>query len=387
MEGKKTLCFFSAFSRHDDEVLTYRHDKALKAAGWDTIYVVNDDEPEMEKEGLRIVGTGKKQHLGYLSRIFVAPFQSYKVLKVIDADVYQTWCLENMLVCMLLKGKGKKIVFQLREEHPYLYMLRQNKPLWFRKMVVSCLLVLMKFFLRKFDFVLATGDDEGEILKELGVKNYRIQGNFPFVNKDFHLSLEDYLNREDRIIYFGSIYGISCQEYLLKAMEKTDNVKYLLAGKFRGNELYHKELMTYPKWNDVEFIDGFKKEELNDLMGRSTISNVLRDFSTTHYHIGNIGIIKIFESMEAGLPLICSDVPVYRKIWEEYKFGILVDPTNSDQIAEAINYLTQNKEEAYKMGQEGRRAVIEKFNFDVVSKEYVEIINSLCKWSPLSIML
>lgn len=377
MERKRTLCFFSAFSRHDDEVLTYRHDKALKAAGWNTIYVVNDDEQETVKDGLRIVSTGNKQRKGYLSRIFVAPFQSYKALKKIDADVYQTWCLENMLVCMMLKWQGKKIVFQLREEHPYLYMLKKNKPLWQRKMVVSILLVLMKFFLRRFDFVLATGDDEGEILKELGVKKHRIQGNFPFVNWDFKLSLEDYLKRENRIIYFGSIYGISCQEYLLKALEKTKEVKYLLAGKFRGNEIYHQELIKFPKWEDVEFVDGFNPSELSDMIGRSTISNVLRDFSKTHYHNGNIGIIKIFESMEAGLPLICSDVPVYRKIWEEYKFGMLVDPTNPDQIADAINYLVENKEEAYKMGQEGRRAVIEKYNCDIVSKEYVDIINTL----------
>lgn len=377
MEERKTLCFFSAFSRHDDEVLTYRHDKALKAAGWDTIYVVNDDEPETEKEGLIIVGTGKKQHTSYLSRIFIAPFQSYKVLKKIDADVYQTWCLENMLVCMLLKRKGKKIVFQLREEHPYLYMLNKEKPLWLRKLVVFILLVLMKFFLRRFDFVLATGDDEGEILKEIGVKKYRVQGNFPFVNWNYKLSLEEYLKREDQIIYFGSIYGYSCQEYLLKAMEQTENVKYLLAGKFRGNDAYHKSLMQYPAWRNVEFIDGFNKEELVGMMAQSTISNVLRDFSMTHYHNGNIGIIKVFESMEAGLPLLCSDVPVYRKIWEEYKFGMLVDPKNPDQIAEAINYMVEHKEEAYKMGQEGRRAVIEKYNCEVVSKEYVAIINNL----------
>lgn len=376
MEKKKLLCFFCACSRHKDEVLSFRHDKALKAAGWDTVMLVNDDEPEEVIDGLRIVGTGKKQKTSYLKRIFTAPFQSYKALKEIDADVYQTWFLENMLVCMLLKWKGKKIVFQLREEHPYLY-LQKGKPMWFKKIVVSVLLVLMKFFLRKFDYVLATGDDEGEILKELGVKNYRIQGNFPFVNWDFKLSLEDYLKRENRIIYFGSIYSYSCQEYLIKALEKTENVKYLLAGRFRGAESYHEQLTHFPKWKDVEFIDGFNIDELNDMMGRSTMSNVLRDFSKTHFHNGNIGIIKIFESMEAGLPLICSDVPVYRKIWEDYKFGMLVDPKNPDQIAEAINYLVQNKEEAYKMGQEGRRAVIEKYNFDVVSKEYVDIINSL----------
>ena len=160
-------------------------------------------------------------------------------------------------------------------------------------------------------------------------------------------------------------------------MEQTSNVKYLLAGRFRGNEYYHESLMKFPKWSEVEFIDGFDPKELDAFLSRSTMSNVMRDFSKTHFHNGNIGIIKIFESMEAGLPLICSDVPVYRKIWEEYKFGVLVDPTNPDQIAEAINYLKNNKEEAYKMGQEGRRAVIEKFNCEVVSKEYVSIINGI----------
>lgn len=377
MESLKKLCFFSAFSRHDDEVLTYRHDKVLKNAGWDTIYMVNDDEPPTEKDGLTIIGTGYKQHGNYLTRIIVSPFQSYKALKKIDADVYQTWCLENIITCLLLKRKGKKIIFQLREEHPYLYMLKSDKPMWFKKLVVSVLLFLMRILLRRFDFVLATGDDEAEILKELGIKKYRIQGNFPFVNWNYSLSFDDYLKRENRIIYFGSIYGISCQEYLLKALESVDNVQYLMAGKFRGNEAYQNELKQYPKWKDVEFIDGFNKDLLPELLKRSTISNVLRDFSKTHYHNGNIGIIKVFESMEAGIPLICSDVPVYREIWKNYRFGILVDPTDPNKIAEAIRYLINHKEVAYRMGQEGRRAVIEKYSWDMVSKEYLSIVEKV----------
>ena len=85
----------------------------------------------------------------------------------------------------------------------------------------------------------------------------------------------------------------------------------------------------------------------------------------------------MFESMEAGLPLICPDVPVYREIWNNYKFGILVEPTNVEQIEEAIRYLVEHKEEAYQMGQEGRRAVIEKYSWDVVGKEYAQIIINL----------
>ena len=81
--------------------------------------------------------------------------------------------------------------------------------------------------------------------------------------------------------------------------------------------------------------------------------------------------------MEAALPIICSDVPLYREIMNEYKCGILVDPTNSDEIANAIKYLIEHKKEAYKMGQEGRRAVIEKYSWNALSKEYISIVNNI----------
>ena len=62
---------------------------------------------------------------------------------------------------------------------------------------------------------------------------------------------------------------------------------------------------------------------------------------------------------------------------KKYKCGIIVDPMNPEEIADAIDYLVSHKEEAWKMGQEGRRAVIEKYSWDVASKEFVNMINSL----------
>lgn len=47
-----------------------------------------------------------------------------------------------------------------------------------------------------------------------------------------------------------------------------------------------------------------------------TISNTLRDFSRTGSPNGSFGVLKIFESMEAGLPVLLSDVKCYREIVE-----------------------------------------------------------------------
>ena len=265
----------------------------------------------------------------------------------------------------------------MREGHPYTLRRKSKLPSFIKELLISIMVLYMRPRLRKFNAVITITDDVKKYLEEWGIKRLYVQGNFPYINKNYMLSYEDYLKRENNIIYFGSIYGISCQEYLLKALEKVNNVGYLLAGKFWGNELYYKKLISMPKWKDVEFIDGFKIEELPQLLSRATMSNVLRDFTKTNAPNGSLGIIKIFESMEAALPIICSNVPVYREIMDEYKCGILVDPTNSDEIANAIKYLTEHKKEAYKMGQEGRRAVIEKYSWDARSKEYVSIVNNI----------
>lgn len=387
MEDKKrqkVFCFFKPVDRHRDEVLSLRHSKSLQEAGWKTVYVVNDSDPDEMVDGMLVTGFGKKSYTSYFKRIFITSFQVYKKLKEIDADVYQTWFIDQLLTCMLLKLHGKKVVFHFREEYPYTYFdvysgnnASRNNPPLIKRIAFKLIWQYIKFTLQRVDYVFATGNDEAEILKEMGVKRYVIHGNFPFVNWNFKLSLDEYLKREDRIIYYGTIYGISCQEQMLKALEKFDNVKYLLAGSFRNNIPYETKVMNMPKWKDVEFVNGFAIDELPGMLNRSTISNILRDFSQTHYHQGNIGVIKMFESMEAGLPLICPDVPVYRDIWNNYKFGILVEPTNVKQIEDAIRYLVEHKEEAYQMGQEGRRAVMEKYSWDVVGKEYTEIIENL----------
>jgi glycosyltransferase involved in cell wall biosynthesis len=42
---------------------------------------------------------------------------------------------------------------------------------------------------------------------------------------------------------------------------------------------------------------------------------------------------------------------------------VLVDPTDPDAIAEAIVYLMEHPEEARRMGENGRRAVLERYNW------------------------
>ena len=49
------------------------------------------------------------------------------------------------------------------------------------------------------------------------------------------------------------------------------------------------------------------------------------------------------------------------------------------EIGEAINYILNNPKEAKKMGENGRKMVIEKYNWDIEKKKLIDLYQELSK--------
>ncbi|NQE46659.1 Trehalose synthase [ANME-1 cluster archaeon GoMg2] len=87
--------------------------------------------------------------------------------------------------------------------------------------------------------------------------------------------------------------------------------------------------------------------------------------------------IKVFEYMLCGLPVVASNFPELRKVVKEADCGILVDPTNVDEITDAILYLLEHPEEAKRMGENGRRAVEENYNWEQMEEKLLKLYEGL----------
>ncbi len=81
--------------------------------------------------------------------------------------------------------------------------------------------------------------------------------------------------------------------------------------------------------------------------------------------------------MQARLPVVCSNFPVLREIVDGENCGILVDPDNEEEIVNVINYLLDNPEEARRMGQNGRKAVEDKYNWTSEAEKLLEVYKQL----------
>ncbi len=72
---------------------------------------------------------------------------------------------------------------------------------------------------------------------------------------------------------------------------------------------------------------------------------------------------KLFEYMALGLPVITANFPLYRDVVERHRCGFCVDPYDATAVATALMYLIAHPEEARQMGERGRRAVVEHYNW------------------------
>ena len=86
---------------------------------------------------------------------------------------------------------------------------------------------------------------------------------------------------------------------------------------------------------------------------------------------------KFLEYIAAGLPVIVSDLPEYHALVERYQLGILIDPENPREIAEAIMKLVEDRRLRVQLGQNAAQAFEVELNWELESQKLFELYDGL----------
>ena len=227
------------------------------------------------------------------------------------------------------------------------------------------------------DFIIVVGEEVKERIRKVNpntetIKNFPILKNFEEINKKKERKINGIFN----IIYAGGLTKIRGITQIVKAMEYlSDNVRLKLLGDFSPKS--YKET--------VKNLKGFRKV---DYLGKVDFKKV-----PYYYNLSGMGIIcflpepnhinsvpnKLFEYMAAGLPIAASNFPLWKKIVGRNNCGICVDSLKPKEIAGAIKYLRDNPKKAKEMGENGRRTVLEKYNWKNEGKKLLSIYEKLAK--------
>ena len=77
--------------------------------------------------------------------------------------------------------------------------------------------------------------------------------------------------------------------------------------------------------------------------------------------------------MSHGIPIICSNFPVWKDFIDKEKCGLTVNPNDIVDIIDKINFLLNNMEAGVTMGENGRKAVLKKYNWEKESNKLIKL--------------
>jgi glycosyltransferase involved in cell wall biosynthesis len=173
------------------------------------------------------------------------------------------------------------------------------------------------------------------------------------------------------LVYTGLICKDQGLEMVTAALDGLNGVRLVFAGRVADRELLDK--MT--KLPNVNYVGLLKRAESLELEASSDAMVVLYDLQYRKNQLSSPN--KIFEAMMCGIPLITN--MEQELVNKEVNCGIIVDYNNVDELKKAIVLLRDNPELRKRLGDNGRKAFVQKYNWNNMEKKLYEIYNYLLK--------
>ncbi len=358
----------SAHPRYDTRIFI-KECRTLAAQGHEVTLVVADGKGDERRDGIDIVDAG---HLpGRLKRIFLTTRRVRDKAVLLDADLYHLHDPELIPVGLALKRRGKQVIFDSHEDVPRQLLAKPYLGPLSARLLSSSFALIERHACARFDGIVAATPFIRDKFVRINPRTVDVN-NFPMVGELD--SAAPWSSKQAEVCYVGGIGAIRGIRELVQAGDHLRGPARLnLVGTFSEGAL-EAEVRAFPGWrrvNDCGFLD---RAGVREVMARSVAGIVTFHPLPNHF---DAHPTKMFEYMSSGIPVIASDFPLWRDIVAGNGCGICVDPLDPKAIAAAIDHLVAHPDIARSMGENGRKAVLENYNWAVQARKLTEFYGAI----------
>ena len=364
MEAKSVCHFTTVHPRYDTRIFV-KECKSLARNGYEVSLIVADGLGDEIKDGVKILDLGSYKNR--LQRVISYPKKMYKRAISLNASVYHFHDPELLNVGRKLSKKGKNVIYDSHEDVPRQLLTKAYIPSIFRALLSRVFERYENNIVSKLAGIVAATPFIRDRFLSYNSRAVAVQ-NFPFIAEFQTTDTIEADEKKNEICYVGAISKVRGFPTIVDALEYSGDATLLLGGKFESEELRNLTKQS-PGWNKVVELGFLNREEVSKTLRKSVAGLVVLE--PTINYLDSIPV-KMFEYMAAGIPVIASDFQYWRLLIEDVDCAVFVDPKNPTKIGSAIKELVDNKSRAREMGNNGKIAVKEKFNWANEEKKLMD---------------
>ena len=316
--------------------------------GFQTYLLVADGKGNEKLGDVDIIDIGVRN--SRFKRMLYSTKRIYSLALRLEADLYQIHDPELLPYGLRLKQKGFNVIFDSHEDTGKQILNKPYLNKFTRFLISNLYLHFERYATKKLDAIIGATPSITEKFEKfckiaVNINNYPLMTELNSYEKKSN-------SKTHNVVYVGGISENRGFINLLEALnETTSKVRLDLAGNFETHKIEN-IARNHVCWSKVIYHGNIDRKSVGKLLINSKIGLVT--FLPTPNHIEALPN-KMFEYMSAGIPVIASAFPIWKRIIDKYRCGICVNPDNFSEIANAINYLIENPIKANNMGINGKK--------------------------------
>jgi glycosyltransferase involved in cell wall biosynthesis len=369
----RKVCVLTSAHPVFDVRIFHKECKSLARAGYD-VTLIAPAKQGGNYEGITVKTLPVWENR--IARFTRGPLSVYRSALEIDADIYHFHDPELIPVGLLLRLRGKKVIYDIHEDLPRTISYKPYIPRPLCGLTGQAVEFIEDWASSHFSGLLTATPTIGNRFRRVN-ENLAVLNNYPKMEEIGSSGDRPHKDRELTLLYVGMrITRVRGAEEMVRSMSYLPvglQARLKLVGNWETPD-FPASLSGIPGWDRVTFVGPLGRAEVASEL-QQAYAGLLILHPEPNYMASQP--VKLFEYMCAGIPVIASDFPVCREIVTRARCGILVNPLDPEEIAGAMEFLLTHPEEAEEMGRRGFQAVLEQYNWAIEEKTLLRFYGEL----------
>ncbi len=365
---QQTIVHLTSVHRSYDTRIFQKECKSLAEAGYKVVLIVSGRDPSSLVSGIQTITVPKQK--GRSRRFTVTMKDIFVHALRAKGEAYHFHDPELIPLGVLLRILGKRVVYDVHETVPKQILSKEWIPKPLRFVLARIVGLAETIGATMFDGIVAATPGIATAFpqhKTIIVQNFAKLAEFGNMN-----SLP-YTQRGRLVAYIGGISRVRGVIEMIEAIGHLEDARLALGGEFDTEQL-SLEVRKLHGWHAVDELGWLSRNEVIEVLGISRAGLL-----TLHPEPNYLDSypVKLFEYMLAGIPVIASNFPFWKQFVSDIGSGLMVDPLNPQEIADAIDWLLEHPNEAEEMGRRGREAVLDRYTWESQGERLIEFYDSI----------